>query len=216
MALMLVGAPLLLLLGSCGGDGDTSEAPESTAVLTGEAMEFRDLLYDGLNATYRVTYETTTPEGMPGGNYIVYSQPPLARIDTVPAARDEPDSLIITGGPADQTFGCAGGTDAWECSEIESLGDSAIRVAGPVAFLSSNDIAQTRVSKTTGRPIAGQQTTCFELAPVGSDGAGEVTEYCLTAEGVVLLAASPSQTVEATEYSPQVSSEDFIPPSQAS
>jgi hypothetical protein len=213
MALMLVGAPVLLLLGSCGGDGDTSEAPEATAVLTGEAMEFRELLYEGLEATYRVTYETTTPEGMPGGKYIVYSQPPLARIDTLPADADEPDSLIIDSGPGDQTFGCTGGPDAWECSEIESLGDSAIRVAGPVAFLSSNDIAQTSVRETTGRPIAGQQTTCFELAPAG---AGEVTEYCLTVEGVVLLAASPSQTVEAAEYSAQVASEDFIPPSQAS
>jgi hypothetical protein len=206
---------LLLLTAACGGGTDSNDEPEPTAVLTGMRLEFYDLLYSGLDATYRAVYETTEPEGTPGDGYVVFSRPPRSRVDAVPQGSQAADSIIIGGEADDRTIGCSDGPGAWECSEIDSLGDSVLRAAGPVSFLTANDIAGYAVTKAAeSRAIAGQQTTCYELEPEDGDGASGGSEYCLTPEGVVLFEATPSQTVEATGFSPQVDEGAFTPPAE--
>jgi hypothetical protein len=201
------GLGLLLLAAACGG-GNDSNSPE----LSGTASEFYDLLYRGLDASYQAAYQTTTPEGARGEAYVVYSKPPLVRIDTVPAGTLTADSVLMGGAADDQTIGCSGGPEAWECSAIEPLGDSLLRAAGPIGFLSKDDLSVFNVTRSPmNRSFAGQETTCYILAPASGESA-EQSEYCLTAEGVVLYSATPSQTSEATEFRAQVENADFTPP----
>jgi hypothetical protein len=213
LALSILAAGSLLAAISCGGgDDDTNQgAPTATIELTGTAREYAASLDNGLTAIFRVTYETTTPEGDPGEVYIIYNRPPMARVDIVPADPAEGQTLFIGRDGEDNVTGCSGGPDAWECSETP-LGGPVLRTAGPVAFYTANDLTQFEVTRLPqDRTIAGQSTTCYEFTPNGAGG-GEPSEFCLTDSGVVLYSSTPSQTVEATEFSSTVEDADFTPP----
>jgi hypothetical protein len=60
--------------------------------------------------------------------------------------------------------------------------------------------------------VEGLDIHCLRLSP--RDRASEVTEHCLSKDGVPIYAISPFGTVEATEFSAQVSDEDFVPPAE--
>ncbi len=201
-------AAFVLLAASCGGGTNGSGGQEPTPDLDETGVILLDLLAQGLESTYQVTYRTETPEGDQHDKYIVLNKPPLARIDIVPPV--DPPSTIIDQETA--TVACSGTPDGWECSEIPSLGDSIIAVAGPVGlFTSTADLASFDVVETDMRALVGQDARCFLLSPREGEPVG-AAEYCLSAAGVPLSVAGPFGTVEATDFSLEVSDLAFIAP----
>ncbi len=208
---------LVSLVAACGDDevGPPPNATdqEPTPVLEGAGATFIDLLTQGLDSTYTVTYETLTPEGAKSDTYRVFYRPPLARIDSIPPDPSLP-SALITGGDKDTvTISCSGGPDQWKCFEIEPLGDSLLMAAGPVLFLSAVDVAPFEVTETEQRTIAGQVARCFRLSPRERNTVEDI-EYCLSKEGVPLYSALDVRTIEATEFSAVALDEDFLPPAE--
>jgi hypothetical protein len=178
----------------------------ATPLATGAAATLVDLMDAGLTATYRVRYRSSSDEGA-GDSYIVYSKPPLLRIDTVPAGSDLPSSIVIirAGG---RSVSCTPDGGNWSCDEFQRLPGNPLLTLGPVIYPDASTLAETTVTEVHGREIAGEPTRCFFLAgPArGPDG------YCLTAEGVVVLSFIEGANVEATEFSRDVSQDDFILP----
>jgi hypothetical protein len=121
--------------------------------------------------------------------------------------------LVIIAGDSDtETIVCSGSAEHWECSEIEPLDDSLLRTAGPFSFFSATDLQLFDVTEAESRTVEGLDIHCLRLSP--RDRASEVTEHCLSKDGVPIYAISPFGTVEATEFSAQVSDEDFVPPAE--
>lgn len=215
---------LALLAGACGGNEEAAPAtPETTAdtsfgtplstPLPGDAgATLVDLLTRGLNATYKVTYETTSAEGSEGDGYVVFNRPPLTRIDFSPPGLSEASSSII-GGEGLATISCSDGPDQWECFEIPPLGGSLLFTAGPFVSLNHDDLASLDVNETQGRSIAGQAARCFRVSPRRGE-SGEELDYCLNSDGVPLYSAPLFGNVEATEFSVDVLDEDFTPPAE--
>ncbi len=207
---------LLVLLASACGDGEAVPSPNPTVggptpVLEGAAATFLDLLTEGLDSTYKVTYQTTTPQGNRGDTTIVVHRPPLTRIDTIPSGSSVPSALIIGGDADTLTISCSGGPDQWECIEIEPLGDSLLIAAGPFVFVDATEVASYAVSETESRTIAGQAARCFRLIFQEAE-SGEEIDYCFSDNGVPLYGAPLFGTVEATEFSTDASDEDFVSP----
>ena len=180
-------------------------------MLEGAAATFLDLLTEGLDSTYKVTYQTTTPAGDKGDTTIVFHRPPQTRIDTIPPESSVASSLIIGGNADTLTVSCSGGPNQWECIEIEPLGDSLLIAAGPFVFLDAAGVASYEVSETESRTIAGQSARCFRLLFQEAE-TGEEIDYCFNDAGVPLYGAPLFGTVEATEYSTDASDEDFVSP----
>lgn len=216
---------VVLLAGACGGEDGVPASPTTTAdagpstplatPVPGDASRtLLDLFSRGLGATYKVTYRTTSLEGEEGDSYAVFSRPPLARVDTIPVDGSEPYSLIIRGEAA-ATVSCSGGPDEWECLDIEPLGDPLLFTAGPFVYLDDDFLAPFEVSEIEGRILAGQPARCFWLLPRQGDSGDEI-EYCLNGDGIPLYSTPLFGTVEATEVSPDVTAEDFVPPAEPS
>lgn len=210
-------AVLVLVAAACGGGNGNeqkkaTETGGATPILEGASKELFELLAGGLDVTYKATYQTTTPEGQEGDTYVVINKPARARIDIISADASEPSSVIIGGDSNTETIGCSGSAEQWECSEIEPLGGSLVRAAGPFPFFSATDLQLFDVMESESRAVAGQDARCLQLSP--RDRASEDTVYCFTADGVPLYTASPFGTVEATEFSTQVVDRDFEPPAQ--
>ena len=215
LAFLLI-ALLALLVAACGGGSGggrqaATATPGAPATLEGGSAELLGLLAQGLRATYRVTYGTASPDGEVGDGFVVYNRPPQTRIDTIAVGSSNATSLIIGGDQTTATIGCSGGPDQWACQTISPLGDSLLKAAGPIGFLSATDLQLFDVAKADNRAVAGQITRCFQLNPREGTG-GTTGEYCLTADGVPLYTVSSSGTVQATEFSSDVSAEDFVPP----
>ena len=211
---------MFVFVAACGGGDDGGEptdtaqettSPEGTPALEGAAREVSELLAEGITATFKVKYETASPDGAQGDTFVVYNKPPDTRIDTLSANGAESDSAIIGGDESTETYGCTGGPDAWSCESIAPLGDSLLTAAGPVAYLQPSDLELFDISETEDRTVADQSTRCFALTPREGT-ATEAGEYCFNSEGVPLYVQTSSETVEASEFSTDVSDQDFEPP----
>ena len=204
---------LALVLAACGGGsgGGGQAATATPGASAGASAQLLGLLDQGLRATYRATYKTASPDGEVGAGYVVFNRPPQTRIDTVAVGSSAATELIIGGDQTTATVGCVGGPDQWACESISPLGDSLLKAAGPIRFLSATDLELFDAVKADNRAVAGQITRCFQLNPREGTG-GTTGEYCLTADGVPLYTVSSFGTVEAAEFSSDVSDEDFVAP----
>jgi len=181
-------------------------------VLQGAAKDLVNLLNQGLTITYKINYETTSPEGEKGDAYVIFRRPPRARVDTIPADATQPSSILIGGDRTTTTVNCSGGPGHWRCVQIEPIGDSLLEAAGPIIFLTPVDLASFDVSQAVPRTVAGNDAPCYRLTPKTTGASGGPAEYCLRADGVPLYTNSAIGTVEATAVSATVSDADFTAP----
>ena len=193
---------VLVLAAACGGK--EQRAPVSSVDARATLV---DLFSRGLNTTYKVTYQTSAPDG---NKYIVFNRPPLTRIDAISPDSSSPFSSII-GTQGSATVDCSGGPDNWECSQTPAAGESLLVTASPVIFPTASEVESSDVRETDTRTIAGQAARCFRLRPP-QGGADKEIEYCLNGDGVPLFSAGSFGTTQAIEFSGDVSSEDFVPP----
>jgi hypothetical protein len=198
--------------GSGGGQQAATATPGAPAALEGVSKELVELLTGGLDVTYKITYRTASPDGEEGDTYVVINKPPRARIDIISADASEPSSVIIGGDSNTETIGCSGSAEQWECSEIEPLAGSLVRAAGPFPFFSAADLQLFDVTESASRTVAGQDARCLRL--IRKDQTTGDTEYCLSRDGVPVFIAAPFGTVETTEFSVDVSDQDFTPPAE--
>jgi len=209
---------VLLLAVACGGQEKSapttptealSGTPPSSPVSGDASATLLDLLAGGLDIIYKVTYQTTAPDG---NTYVVFNRPPDTRIDTVAPGSSEPSSSIIAAqGPG--MVSCSGGPDHWECSEVPPPEDPLVVAASPVIFPKAADLESFEVSETGARQIAGEAARCFRLH-ARQEEAGREVEYCLNSDGVPLFSAGPFGSALATEFSVDVSDDDFTPPAE--
>jgi hypothetical protein len=186
---------------------DASATVPSTPVPGDARATLVDLFSRGLNTTYKVTYQTSAPDG---NKYIVSNRPPLTRIDAISPGSSSPFSSVI-GTQGSATVDCSGGPDSWECSQTPAAGESLLVIASPVIFPTASEVDFSDVRETEARTIAGQAARCFRLRPP-QGGADKEIEYCLNSDGVPLFSAGSFGTTQAIEFSVDVSSEDFVPP----
>jgi len=206
---------VVLFVAACGEDEMSSPQKTtvqgSTPVLEELGAAFLDLLTQGLESTYKVTYRTITPEGDEHDTYVIVNRPPLGRVDLIPPDPSDLSSIIIGGDEESATVSCSGHPGEWECFEIQAFRNSILSAAGPIIFFTATDLVSFDVSETEGRTLTGQAARCFRLTPRGG-AADEDAEYCLNMDGVPLYARGDFGTVEATEFSVEVSEQDFVPP----
>ncbi len=165
------------------------------------------LLNDGLNATYRVTYRTESPDGEAGDEVTIFNRPPLSRLDRGSPGAAQPDSTTIQrrGGPA---IVCSGSPD-WQCLQVSDLGPSIVVSGGPIFLPSADDFSSAVITELGSRIIAGVTAQCFSVAPADPS---LTVEYCLDVDGVPLRSRSAVGTVEASSISSTVTDADFTVP----
>ncbi len=174
------------------------------------AAEIRDafavLYLVGQRATYRVQYQTSSASGDKGDGYVVFSLPPLARVDTIPQGASEPSSQIVAKSDG-TTIGCSSDSTGRNCAQIKPFAAPLPLAAGPIVFPASDTFGTLSVTETQGRDIAGTATRCFALA---ADTAGDApTYYCFSSAGVPTYASGGFGVVEAIELSSDVATSEF-------
>jgi hypothetical protein len=202
--------------------GETPEAVESPeAVETPEAQQdggqFGDLARAFGDAEFKATYQLsgTDPSGAFEGTMVWYKKGDNLRIDFESEVEGEQISATIISGP-DQSY---------LCTEIPGMGEGGSCFAssdstgeGPEAIVSDLESALTdpsvEVVSTSSRQIAGEDADCFTIRSPEFQGDAE---FCLSQDGVPLYGkgTDPDGTessLEATDFSHDVSDSDFEPP----
>jgi hypothetical protein len=211
-----------LLAWACGGGGEekpsgpTAPAATSPAGETPEAQgggEFSDLIGKFSEATFKVTYQVTG--GTAGnGSMIWYKKGDSLRMDMGAEVEGEQRSAIII---------VSSGT-SYFCTDMPELGENATCFSQPaqagegvgemVAELEKTLTDPTVDIVSTGsRTIAGEDAKCYKASSPDIEGESEV---CLSSEGVPLFTRETVEgeetTMEATDFSRDVSDSDFVPP----
>jgi hypothetical protein len=165
------------------------------------------LLNNGLNATYRVTYRTESPDGEVGDEITIFNRPPLSRLDRGSPGAAQPDSTTIQrrGGPA---IVCSASPE-WQCLQVSELGGPIITSGGPIFLPNADEFSSAAVTELEPRIIAGVAVRCFSVAPIDPS---LTVDYCLDGDGVPLESKSALGTVDASSISSAVTDADFIVP----
>jgi hypothetical protein len=219
-------ATAALALAGCGDDGP-SEAEQRAEQLEGAAAEaglpddVADLLADaarGVDGTYRVTYELADESGGPPQRLTIVQAPPNRRFDVDRA--DGPDTATI--GTAAGTQQCERPDDdqPYTCELVAGATLSGVFSEQQVAELTDalTEAAPSYDFAVEDRTIAGVEARCLVATrrrEVEDPSLGEAATLCLSPEGAQLLVDSPSGTIRAVEYSPEVADDAFVPPTTA-
>lgn len=229
---LLVGLLLVFSAGvawACGGDGDEGDgapaatSPAGEAPEEGDTSEAREDGGDSVDltrkfggATFKATYELSGSGlgEVADGTMTWYKKGDSMRIDMEIEVEGEQFGTIIITRP-DQSYFCTripALGDEGSCMEepgepAEGVGE----VIGDLDDLLSDP--EVDVESTGGRKIAGEDADCFAVSTFGLDGE---TEVCVSEDGVPLSMSTTVEgaeiLMEATDFSRDVSDDDFEPP----
>lgn len=214
----------VLMLVSCtgGDDGDATPTGQATGEpsvtaepTTDAAAEFAQLLRLRDGAQYHVSYEfTTTAVGQEFTGVLTWIRATdgRERFETSSEQAGEAFTLILIRDAAGDLLTCfeVGGFTSCFAGEDGLVGD----VPNPTQVILDNVLdpdGVTDARRTSMREIAGIEATCYEV------NAGDGTSEACIGEGGVVLSASwtgpngDGGGFEASEFSTDVSDEDFEP-----
>lgn len=157
-------------------------------------------------ASYRVRYETFSASGDEGDSYDIFSRPPLARVDTIPAGASEPSSQIIVGRDGSTTACTISGGNR-SCSQIASFDAPLPLAAGPIVFPTADGFASLLVAELDSMTVAGTTARCFRTLAANL----QTADYCFTAQAVPVFGSGAFGVVRASKLS-STSDADFIVP----
>jgi hypothetical protein len=214
-----------VLAWACGGGGEekpsgpTAPAATSPAGKTPEAQEgggqFGDLAEKFGKATFKVTYQLSGGgAAATGGSMTWYKKGDNLRMDIGGEVEGEQTSAILIVRP----------DTSYYCSEMPEMGEGGTCFSAPtetgqgagemVAELEATlTDPNVDIVSTSSRKIAGEDANCYTLRSPDIEGESEV---CLSNEGVPLFTKETVEgaetTLEATDFSRDVSDSDFEPP----
>ena len=203
---------LLLVATACGAHEDASQRTAAgrerqardLARRAGLSVDVQDFLarYAAASASH---FEVTYAASASGTTVVLVQDPPRRRVDLVtpPVTR----SIFVT---SEGTFNCALENRKWSCQK------SAQQESTP-GLLSPTDIERevsqlkaakpNYIFKVSSRKLAGVSARCLAVTPrLGAAGAGGRSDWCLSAEGAVLLfegSANPNP-LKAARYTTHV------------
>ena len=189
---------------------------ETTPQAQGDAGEFADLVGKFAKATFKVTYQVSSSGTQQSTEGILtwYKKGENLRMDFDGGVEGQEMSAIIISGP-DQSYFCTqipelgeGGT----CFESPSeLGQGVGEILGGLDEVLANPDAE--IVSGGSREVLGEELACFVIRSPDVEGESEV---CLTEDGAPLATTVTSGgevvTMEAAEFSHEVSDSDFEPP----
>jgi hypothetical protein len=227
-----------LLVWACGGEEEegprppeapTATSPAEKTPLAGETPavdktpearedggEFGDLAQRFAKATFKATYElSTSAEGqVTEGTMTWYKKGDSLRIDIEGEVEGEQMSASIITRP-DQAYFCMQIPEMVEgCSCFSAPGAPGEGVGEIISGLEEAlTDPEVDVVSTSSRRVAGQDADCFTVRSPEFEGDGEI---CLTEEGIPLSFKGTTEgvktSIEATDFSRDVSDDDFEPP----
>jgi hypothetical protein len=226
MMRLLIVLTAAFALAACGGAAPVAQAPATTTLAaatrststvapagsTSSGPNIADLVKAGKQTNYKVTYSWTIGSGAQAvtSEQTWYSKGTNTRFDFGLGAGLGSISVYSI---ADGTFLCTTMGGAATCQKTSA--DAALQSNPAAEFglqLATNP-GQFNSSLTGTRSIAGQQAQCYAVN--GTTGFTDVTS-CYSSSGVPLLTQMTAQgsafTMEATNFSTNVSDADFVLP----
>jgi hypothetical protein len=219
-----------LLAWACGGGEEKAGAPTAPAAASpggktpaaaetpgaGAGGEFSDLAHRFGESTFKVTYSLSGSGGTAAteGSMIWYKMGDNLRMDIAgQVAGQEASTIFIM--RSDKSYLCseaAGQGEGGSCFEMPSTaGQGVSDIVTELENTLNNPGLQ--VVSTSSRKIAGEDAKCYTVR--SSDIEGEA-ELCMSGDGVPLFSKSTAQgqemSLEATDFSHDVSESDFEPP----
>jgi hypothetical protein len=221
-----------MLLWACGGGGNEEPGAATEPVATGpaemtavagttpkaqgDAGEFADLVGKFEKATFKVTYQVSGSGAQQSveGTLTWYKKGQNLRMDFDSGAEGQGTSATVISGP-DQSYFCtqmpgldAGGT----CFPSPgAVGQGVGEIVGGLDEILANPDAE--IVSGGNREVLGEKLDCFVIR--SPDVEGE-TNVCLNKDGAPLASTVTSGgavvTMEASEFSHQVSDSDLEPP----
>lgn len=218
-------AATLAVLPACGDDDGSADAAGETRAdqvrealaesgLADDVVEVLALAAAGTDGTFRVAYELAGTDG--GTQRVELTQRPPDRRLEVTNPDGTADATIAVGG----SFHQCQRDETWSCTEV---GPSAVPTGGALdpdaverlATSLTEDVDRYDLS-VEHRQVAGVEATCLVAAlRPGVDAApddGAAGTICVSPEGAVVLTERSSETLEAVDYSSEVSDEAFTLP----
>jgi len=219
-----------LLAWACGGGGEekpaaatapaaTSQAGETPeAGQTPEAQEgdgeFGDLANKFAQATFKATYTLTEEGGLTEGSMTWYKKGDSLRMDFAGETEGQQMSAIFIMLP-DKSYLCTATPEIAEGGSCyATTGTEGQGVSEMAAELESTlTDPSVEIVSTSSRKIAGQDAKCYTVRSPDIEGDSEI---CLSEEGAPLSTKETVEgaetSMEATDFSRDVSDSDFEPP----
>lgn len=223
-------AVVTVVLVACSGDDDGDASPTGTATAPSGAVsrqtatvaptptpaeEFTAVLERLDDAEYRISYAFTTEAGgleFTGGLTWIRAADGRERFETSSEQGDQQFLLVVITDAAGEQITCfdVGGIDGCFRGDDGAFAE----LPNPTEIIFQNVLDPERIDgvrETTSREVLGMETTCYEV-----DAGGGTSEACI-GEGNLLLSASwtgpngDGGGFEASEFSTDVSDEDFEP-----
>jgi len=214
-----------MLAWACGGgggekpSGPTAPAATSPAGKTPQAQagggEFSGLADKFGKATFKVTYQLSGGGATPTqGSMTWYKKGGNLRMDIAGEVAGQAGNAILIILP-DTTYYCTSAPEMAEGGTCFSAPSGATGGVGDMVseFEKTLTDPSINVLSTSSRNIAGEDAKCYTVSAPDIEGQAEM---CLSGEGVPLYtketAAGVETTMEATDFSHDVSDGDFEPP----
>jgi hypothetical protein len=215
-----------LLAWACGGGGKeepgaaTAPAATSPAGETPEAQggggQFGDLAGKFGKATFKVTYELTSGAGagVTEGSMTWYKKGDNLRMDMSGEFEGQQTSAIFIIRP-DKSYFCTSVPEMGEAGSCFTTSGAEGEGVGEIATELEKTLTDPNVDvvSTSSRNIAGEDAKCYTVRSPDIEGEAEV---CLNNEGVPLFTketvGGEEMSLEATDFSRDVSDGDFEPP----
>jgi hypothetical protein len=220
--LVVLLAAMALSLNACGdGGGSGDDRPGQArdvgrdAGLPDEVQRFLALAATGLQSTFQVTYESTSPGG--AGRVVVTQRPPDRRVD-IEGATGAVDTTMVVDGATYQCSRSTGGE--WRCLEVRGPAppsvvsfdaDALARTTDALTaarddydfVIEERDIADVSASCLITTLKAGRQASASQ-SPAGT--------LCLSPEGASLWVERPGERLAASRYTTAVDDGLFVLP----